>query len=190
MRTFYLSMIAASALSAQDFEQPKTYLVHLSCTDSITEAHVFYQNPRIKVAQGKYYHWYRDDKILFSEGGFDGKLLHGEYACFFSDRKLKEKGEFREGQRNGKWVKWYSNGVIRETCQYSGGKRNGKYFLYSSGGQKVMQATYRYGLLHGIVIHYENGVEKSRKKYNEGVEVLPKKKKEKRPKRVRLKEVK
>jgi len=163
--------LASLGLNAQEKLDSKTHVVHVNNPDSMVEAYIYYHNPKLKTDEQRFYHWYSNNSIHASEGGFDGKLLHGIYIVSYPTNKLKEKGAYENGLKTGEWKKWYPNGVIRETSKWTKGQKDGKYCLFSSGGQKVLEAEYKAGKLHGEVITYQDGIIKNKKRYKNGEEV-------------------
>ncbi len=173
---FTIVLLSFTSTFAQKAKQEETHVIHVNNPDSMVEAYIYYHNPKLKTEEQRFYHWYSNNLIHASEGGFDGKLLHGTYIVSFPNNSLKEKGTYEDGLKTGEWKKWYPNGVIRETSEWSNGQKDGSYCLFSSGGQKVLEAKYKDGKLHGEVIAYQDGVVKSTKRYKNGEEVVFKEK--------------
>jgi antitoxin component YwqK of YwqJK toxin-antitoxin module len=55
----------------------------------------------------------------------DSSLLdfHGNYAVFYSNRKIKEKGYFQDNMMTGTWLKWDESGKIIDSSIYENGVR-------------------------------------------------------------------
>jgi hypothetical protein len=134
---------------------------------------------KIKPQEEKTYNWYASNKILETKGGFDGKLLHGYYKCFYLSGNLRETGEFNYGLKTGKWSSWYPSGILREILYWKKGVKNGKYRLYSENGQLVAEGNFRDDKLHGKFKTYFNGKLEDVKKYRDGQEIVKKTKSEK-----------
>src|ERR1041385_2738163 len=81
---------------SKDFseEQSKTYIVYINYRDYSVHASVLFDNGKVHPKIGYTYYWYSDNDIKATDGGFDGKLLHGEYKSFYLDKNLKEQGNF------------------------------------------------------------------------------------------------
>ena len=107
-----------------------------------------------------------------TKGGYDGKLLHGEYTSFYLSDNLKEKGWFCKGLKCGKWIQWYENGKIKETGHWKNGLRNGKTQSFNINGEKLMVAEYEDDQLDGTVMTFEGDKMTSCKKYDEGKELI------------------
>lgn len=149
---------------------PKTYTINFDRKDSCVKAEIYYENPKIRAKQGRFYHWYTKDAFNSTEGGFSGKLLHGQYSCFYGNKNLKEKGVYENGLRKGTWIRWHSNGVIAEISNWSSGLKDGVFQLFSVTGVKILEASYKNGKLHGKVTAWNEGKVITEKKYRNGKE--------------------
>lgn len=129
------------------------------------------------------YYWYKNDNVHNSTGGYDGKLLDGNYSAYFSNDNLKERGQFVNGLKNGKWMEWYENGKIKSVLNWRNGYKQGVNETYDREGLLETKSEYRKGKLHGKAIIYVRGVDKDIRIYKGGVEVVPEpgKQKEKTP---------
>ena len=88
------------------------------------------------------YHWYHSNRIMSTQGGYDGKLLHGDYVSFYENKQLKEKGQFTYGLKNGRWTGWYENGKVKAVSHWSEGQLNGVLREYSWSGEMVRRQMY------------------------------------------------
>jgi hypothetical protein len=123
--------------------------VILNQKDSIIYAHLLPGDECEKItAKDKYwYSWYAQHDIKETQGGFGGKLLHGEYEEFYDNKDLKRKGVFKKGLRTGKWKAWYRNGQLSEISHYKNGLRHGKYNSFTSSGAQAFTGKYKKGVL-------------------------------------------
>ncbi len=123
--------------------------VILNHKDSIIYAYLLPTDKGKKVtASDKYwYNWYAQHDIKETRGGFDGKLLHGEYIEFYENKNLKKKGIFKKGLKTGKWKSWYMNGQISEIVYYKNGLRKGRDLVFNSSGEQISKSKYRKGEL-------------------------------------------
>lgn len=67
---------------------------------------------KIKAKQNRIYHWMKAKKVMETQGGYSGKLLHGEYLEFYKNHQLKAKGTFKNGLKKGIWTYWDKVGKI------------------------------------------------------------------------------
>ncbi len=127
-----------------------------------------------KVNKELYYYWFKANEMLITKGGFEGKLLHGQYIEYYISKNLKSKGNFLLGLKNGEWIDWYENGEIKEINNWNLGKKHGKYIQYSKQGKIISEGAYKNGLLNGTIkVIKEDTV--SIKKYKNGIQILEKK---------------
>ncbi|HEY6160013.1 MAG TPA: hypothetical protein VI112_02290 [Bacteroidia bacterium] len=156
-----------------------TYEINLAKRDSSVRAYV-YNEPRVKKTDPELtYYWYAYNKIIYTQGGYDGRLLHGQYTCFYPNGNLKQKGMFKNGLKVGKWMLWYASGTVAEISNWENGRKEGITKNFDQNGSEVMEASYHKGKLNGKMIRIASGKVIEQKKYKDGVEVIrPMKKKE------------
>ena len=122
------------------------------------------------------YYWYKANNILNTQGGYEGKLLHGKFVSFYLNNNLKEKGKFKRGLKEGEWKSWYQNGKLMETVKWDDGRKDGIHRTFDPQGNIISEAGFKNGQLHGILRSYENGKLLSEKNYQKGEEVTPEQK--------------
>ncbi|MDF2432858.1 MAG: hypothetical protein JWP44_2489 [Mucilaginibacter sp.] len=71
---------------------------------------------------GLYYFWYYANGIHSTQGGYNGKLLDGNYMEYYPDKSLKEQGYFIRGLKNGLWKTWNEDGTLKESVHWKSGK--------------------------------------------------------------------
>jgi hypothetical protein len=122
--------------------------VILNQKDSIIYAHLLPsgESENIKAKDKYWYSWYAQHDIKETQGGFGGKLLHGEYEEFYENKDLKKKGVFKKGLKTGKWKSWYKNGQLCEISHYKNGLKHGKYYGYTSSGVQEEKGKYKRGV--------------------------------------------
>ena len=165
-------LFPASTIAQKDPSKRKTYEVTVNSTDAIVKIELLAKQKKISPVTGLVYFWYKSNKIISTEGGIDGKPLHGNYTSFYLSNNLMEKGRFKYGLKNGEWRSWNENGKLKETINWNKGIKHGKHILYNSLGELVVEGNYRKGKLHGIVKSYERGALLSERNYKNGEEVL------------------
>lgn len=156
----------------------KTYEFTVSSSDSVMIFDVLAKHePKIDVKNGRMYYWYKSNAIMHTNGGFDGKLLHGTYSAFFINKNLKEKGKFKNGLKTGEWKTWHDNGNIKEIALWSNGLKDGHYTVYDINGDLIELGEYKNNKHHGTVKTFFEGKIKSTQKYKNGIAMEPKIKK-------------
>jgi antitoxin component YwqK of YwqJK toxin-antitoxin module len=108
---------------------------------------VLSDSKKVKYLPAYTYWWYKSNTILRTTGGADGRLLNGEYVCFYPDNNLKEKGSFFKGVKDKLWISWYSNGKISEQVTWKKGVINGERFIYDKDGKILLKERYVNGKL-------------------------------------------
>jgi len=117
----------------------------------------------------KSYYWYAANKITKTQGGYAGKLLHGNYQKFIENDILQEYGQFKKGLKTGQWKEWYSNGRLKKVSQWQSGEENGRFEMYDDQGNITAQGALRNGLRQGkIEILQENDSTFQYQYFNEG----------------------
>lgn len=134
----------------------ETLRITLQLDDQIVSTQVLRLNKNIRVKQDKYYMWYNTLNLKITQGGYDGRLIHGTYVSFYLNRQLKEKGELQYGLKTNKWQSWYSNGSIREVVNWKNGLKKGKYFLYNEGGELIAKGHFKKDKLNGKFFTYDS----------------------------------
>lgn len=175
MRAFILILLVAAwtinPVHAQLFKKKETYTVYINTVSSNERAEVLSNKEPVKVVDSLVYYWYSSNKIVETKGGFDGKLLHGQYSSFYLNNQLMEKGMYDKGIKQGKWRAWFDTGVLKEISNWKNGSMNGEYKKYNDKGQLVLSATYKNGKYEGVVTRYEDGKIIAQKNYKAGMEI-------------------
>lgn len=68
-----------------------------------------------------WYHWFKSQKIMTTQGGADGLLLEGLFTAFFSNKQLAQKGKFKKGLKVRSWEYWRKDGTLKMTEKWRGG---------------------------------------------------------------------
>lgn len=98
-----------------------------------------------KPKKDRNYHWFAKNQLQMTQGGYNGKLLHGEYSIHYPDNQLKEKGFYIKGLRSKTWHAWYPNGKLKTVSKWKKGKLHGNYQIYDTEGILVKELKYRKG---------------------------------------------
>lgn len=131
------------------------------------------------------YTWYKYNIIYRTLGGYDGRLLNGEYTQFYKNGSLKEKGFYRLGCKKGKWRIWYKNGQLKEFSIYKHGLKNGKEVVYDNTGKRSEVSYYRNGLKHGNCYYYNMDTIVKKEYYQKGEIFLNSKASESHPPKIK-----
>ncbi|TKC12049.1 hypothetical protein FA048_00065 [Pedobacter polaris] len=115
------------------------------------------------------YHWYSNNRIQITQGGFSGKLLNGNYNDFYLSNNLKEKGVFKAGLKDGEWHIWAIDGVLMEKVNYKEGILHGQFFKYDQLGNLLQEGNYKAGKINGIYKTYHGPDSVVISKYKEGL---------------------
>ena len=125
-------------------KQRAEQILYINSKDSVTRfGTVSLTNNNINYIPSRTYYWYKANTVLKTMGGADGRLLDGEYACFFPNNNLKEKGTFRMGLKDGTSNRWLDNGHIKELTTWKKGVLHGCHIIYDADG-KILQTSEKY----------------------------------------------
>lgn len=178
-RFVLLILLLPISIFAQQKQKP-TFPVYINYPDYTVKADVFFEAKKISVKENLTYYWYSSNKIIETKGGYDGKILNGSYTSFYLSKNLKEKGSFKDGLKTSTWTSWNIDGKINEITTWNKGVKNGVYKKYNEFGELIKEYGFKNGELDGYKIDYEKGKVISKKKYQKGIEILPKEKKQKK----------
>jgi hypothetical protein len=129
--------------------------VIINTPDSTIYAMTSESKKLITSSDTKWYYWYKSDKIRATKGGYDGRLLDGDYKQFFHNHNLASKGKFRKGLKTGVWKAWYINGELKETINWKRGHKQGKFTLFDTTGHIVKNGKYKADKLKGKLYTYQ-----------------------------------
>jgi hypothetical protein len=107
----------------RSYRYSKVFTAIVPSSDSTVRADVFYRKHTFKPRENLRYYWFYMNEIRSTVGGYDGKLLHGNYRSYHSNGNLKEFGHFRKGCKTGKWLSWNQDGAIREKSFFRNGQK-------------------------------------------------------------------
>jgi antitoxin component YwqK of YwqJK toxin-antitoxin module len=116
----------------------------------------------------KKYHWYSNNQLKITQGGYSGKLLNGSYTDFHFNNNLKEKGVFKMGLKIGEWKKWNIEGKLSEIANFKDGILHGPFYQYNLSGDLQESGNYKNGKMDGEFRKYikQDSIETS--KYKDG----------------------
>lgn len=145
----FLVGIGTLKVNAQSYSD--IFLSHRVTVRSDDHTVVAYVKPvkGVSILNDRTYYWFSGNQINTTQGGYSGKLLHGEYQDFYSNKKLKESGDFSKGLKDGIWKTWNENGILNELFTFKNGQRNGVYTKYDQTGGVIEKGSYKNDLLSG-----------------------------------------
>ncbi len=161
---------------SQKYNDPTTakkFEVIVNAENSTIKTYVLRQKKKVQTKANRIYYWYGSQKIMETIGGFDGRLLHGEYTAVYLNNQLKEKGSFCYGLKSNRWKYWYYDGKLKEVITWKKGRKNGYYALYNDFGELMAEGNFKNDKLHGSFKTYGNsGKLIEKKKYKNGEELI------------------
>ena len=152
-------ILHAAPVQAQNYKNPLSEMnrIYVQYPDSIVETFYYRGEKNIPTRDNMVYYWYAANDIKRTRGSFDGKLLHGTYTVFYSNKDLLGKGTFRYGLKKGSWQSWYPRGEIKSREQWSKGVLHGTCMYYSSTGMLLRKRVYKNASGSGCETIYEDG---------------------------------
>ncbi|MDN3588080.1 hypothetical protein QWY86_15460 [Pedobacter aquatilis] len=145
---------AVQAQSARDFLDAADYRHTITMNGYKQSFFTRSSGVKVFVDRDKTYYWYANNTISSTQGGFDGKLLHGQYNEFYADKNLKVQGNFENGLKVAIWKNWSDGGLLKEIIEFKNGVMDGNFFRYNSHGLLEEEGRYKLGKLHGKVRRY------------------------------------
>ena len=85
----------------------------------------------------KYYHWYKAQNVISTQGGSSGTLLNGKFEAFYPNKQLARKGSFHKGLKHGKWLYWREDGTLFSSENWVNGVQRGQQKCYDTDGQEI-----------------------------------------------------
>ncbi len=178
MRHLLFLLVFISGNLPGQVKNKEVYTVYVNYPDHTVKMNVLNSVKKIDVKETLTYYWYSSNRIMETQGGYDGKMLNGLYTSFYLSGNLKEKGMFKKGLKDGEWTAWYENGKIREIINWNKGIKNGLLKTFDDKGNLISESFYKNGKLNGTFTSYENGKAKNKIRYKNGNEIPEKLKKE------------
>lgn len=120
----------------------------IKTSDERIVLNILVKEKNIKPQAELHYTWFEEGKIKVTQGGFNGKLLHGVYKTFDKEGNLKMFGQYEKGLKNGVWNTWASDGHLVEKSTWKKGVKHGETITYNRG-QITQVEKYKGGKLNG-----------------------------------------
>lgn len=93
--------------------------------------------------KSKMYFWFKSQKILSTQGGASGQLLHGELEGFYANKQLSKKGHFHKGLKDGLWLYWNENGILIAQEFWRNGVKSGFEKHFDENGKLIESIRYK-----------------------------------------------
>ncbi len=72
--------------------------------------------------KNRFYFWYKSQKVMSTQGGSSGQLLHGNFESFYDNKQMSKKGKFHKGLKTGEWLYWRMDGTLIRTERWKNGR--------------------------------------------------------------------
>jgi hypothetical protein len=115
------------------------------------------------------YTWLKNQTVLTTQGGYSGKLLHGNYESFYPNNNLMGKGKFSYGLKDGTWLYWREDGTLKTSEYWKNGQKEKDVILFNSSGVDSLIIPYKKDQKHGKVYEVFNNHKKHVQTYKKGV---------------------
>lgn len=146
LRIFMLLLISCKSVELKTMEQ-LGHRINVRSENESVSVGLITAPVGIPISPDKQYFWFDNGVILNTQGGYSGKLLHGNAVMHYRiNKQLKEQGQYHYGLKEGKWYLWGTNGVLKEIQSWKSGLRQGKTILYDSVGLEKATIKYKGGL--------------------------------------------
>lgn len=131
---------------SQKIDLKLTNKVTINRDSDYVYAYTLPEKSTFSAKEEKVYFWYLGGSIKSTRGGYEGKLLDGDFICFYHNKNLEEKGAFKKGLKTGKWMHWYKNGELKSVYKWKKGKLVGKSYHYDSLHNELDKVVYKRGM--------------------------------------------
>ncbi|MBS1580896.1 MAG: hypothetical protein JST66_01725 [Bacteroidetes bacterium] len=119
------------------------------------------------VDPAKTYHWIKGQDLHVTQGGYSGRLLHGQCTVFHPGGQLRAQGRYDKGVKDGAWYTWQANGTLVSVEQWRKGRLHGRSLFYDPSGVPTRAEVYRNGVLKRMQEVDASGKEKKVRKTKE-----------------------
>jgi MORN repeat variant len=154
--TIKLSMFVFVCLAQRPSQETNARPYRTDSTDVYLHLYEVNEKVKVKDCTSCLFHWFKNGKIQTTRGGYDGRLLHGNFSELYLNGALKQQGEFKKGLKDGEWRQWHDNGELLVLSKYKSGKLFGDYSEFDRAGKLIRSMTYKNGLPHGRAFTYSD----------------------------------
>lgn len=144
-RYVYLIIFLVHGIYAQEIAKD-IYLKHTTLQDGLTYQFAVKDSkelPKDDYDITKFYYWYKAQRIVITQGGASGQLLHGPFTAYYDSKQLFAQGNFVSGVKDGKWQYWSDAGFLLRMEQWKKGIKSGVEESYSVTGKLLETCNYR-----------------------------------------------
>jgi len=142
---------------SKKYDVPINQNITINYSDYFVYINILPDDPEIKPKNDLYYYWYGANDVKRTKGGYSGKLLHGSYTEYYSNKNLKSQGRFKYGLKTGEWKSWHFSGEYDEICTWRKGKKHGVSRVYNDKGELIRESFYKNDELHGKTKVFNSG---------------------------------
>lgn len=103
------------------------------------------------VKSQRLYHWYQSQRVQQTQGGYAGKLLHGNYNRYAANKQIVLQGTYKKGLADGNWKEWRPNHRLAKEERWSKGQQRGKARHYDEQGNLLLEGKMTDGKWQGKV---------------------------------------
>jgi hypothetical protein len=169
MKKLILLLLLPMAAMSQKMPDIVTNRVRINEPDQSIVFEINLSSNDVSTDLDKHYYWYSGNTVHTTQGGFSGKLLHGQYTAYFLNKNLKEQGRFKNGLKDGPWKEWNENGSLKSEHPWSKGVESGKFYTYDTTGRLSQSGYFKNGLMNGKSVIYLGGDSTRKVNYKNGV---------------------
>ena len=163
MITLTLNSVSQTDWELKKFEFNNEYI--LQYKDSVIRFQYTYDVPDQIIHE--WYYWF-DSILHMTRGGFNGKLLDGNFEKFDKEGNMLVKGKFKCGLKNWEWKYWNSKGELIKVEKWKDGLESGTFQYWDDDGNIKKEVRYDNGILNGYTIIYSDDTITSKKYYKKG----------------------
>ena len=100
--------------------------------DTVQRFTITMRHPAAKLQ--RMYYWQGNNRILRTQGAYNGKLLHGPYQLTNRSEQLLGSGTFSKGLKTGLWRTWRPDGTLSSSRHWFRGRPRGRSVEYDENG--------------------------------------------------------
>jgi hypothetical protein len=123
-----------------------------------TELITTVKHRKIKPDDTRIYTWALGGQIQSNQGGYTGRLLHGDYTSINNDHTMREQGGY-----------WYPNGRMKKTVTWHRGILRGDFADFDEDGNVVRLGEYKKDKIEGRVLYYDKNAPSKMEYYHRGI---------------------
>ena len=150
----FIYLLITNFALAQKMPDSGVNRVRITLADKTLKFEITSASLAIPAYTTKTYYWYGGNQVNFTQGGYSGKLLNGNYYEYYLNKNLKTEGTFEKGLKTGIWKTWDEGGLLLDMLTWKKGVKNGLYKIFGAGGKITEHGTYKLGKQNGQVEYF------------------------------------